>query len=128
MRNNQIRFIAEFGEMLSDARKLLSHHGDGTFCKWAAAEFDLSRQTVYNYVNAWDRCLSNGWTNCDNISPTALYLMSRDDTPKPVRTKALQLAGRKATVTKADVDGFLGKASKPPLPQTLQADYDDEPN
>ncbi|MEA3350564.1 MAG: hypothetical protein U9Q82_08090 [Chloroflexota bacterium] len=109
VRRNMIRFIAEFGEILSESRKLLSKHGDGTFCKWAESEFDLSRQTVYNYVNSWERCLSNGWTNFDHLSPTALYLMCRDDTPKPVRDKVLQLAKKQPAITKSDVDALLDR-------------------
>jgi len=107
VRKTQISFIAEFGQMLSDARKLLAHHGDGVFCKWAASEYDLSRQTVYNYLNSWDRCLSNGLTNCQNISPTALYLITRDDTPKAVRDKVLRLCKKQEVVTKADVEQYL---------------------
>ncbi len=125
VRKSQIRFIAEFGEMLSDARKLLSHHGDGMFCKWATGEFDLSRQTVYNYVNAWDRCLSIGVTNYDNISPTALYLLSRDDTPKPVRTKVLRLAGKQTTVTKSDVKSILNKGGEKNDPEPSPPESDE---
>ncbi len=133
VRKNQIRFIAEFGEMLSDARNLLSNHDNGTFCKWAVAEFDLSKQTVYNYVNAWDKCLSNGWTTMANISPTALYLMSHDDTPKSVLTKVLRIAVKKETVTKADVNklipgtnlsGGKPRKPKPPAPVTTEESGD----
>jgi len=114
-----IQFIANFGEILSDARKLLTKHGDGTFCKWATSEFDLSRQTVYNYVNAWDRCLSNGFTNFDNVTPTALYLLSRDDTPKSVREQTLRLAHKQHSVTKSDVSKLLppGEKRKPRNPK-----------
>lgn len=55
MRKSQIQFIAEFGQVLSEARTAISHHGDGLFIKWATAEFDIGKSTVYNYVNAWDK-------------------------------------------------------------------------
>ena len=89
IKKSQIEFIAKFGELLSDARKLLASHNktEGTFVKWSTAEFDLSHQTIYNYVNAWDRVLSNGFTTYLNWSPTALYLASADNFPKPVQKK-----------------------------------------
>jgi len=134
VRKNMIRFIAEFGEVLSDARKLLADHHEGTFCKWATAEFDTSRQTVYNYVNAWDRVLSNGWTTLANISPTALYLLANDTTPKPVRDKVLRIAVKQEAVTKSDVTKLLsagGKGAKsppPPQPEPNEPiDADSEP-
>ena len=107
VRKNMIRFIADFGEMLSEAQKLLADHHAGTFCKWATAEFDLSKATVYNYVNAWDRVLSNGWTTYAHLSPTALYLLSQDSTPKAVRDKVLRLSVKQDAVTKADVQKLL---------------------
>jgi len=117
IRKSHIRFIADFGEILSNARELLSSHGDGTFCKWATAEFDLSKSTVYNYVNAWERCLSNGWTNFSNLTPTAIYLLCQNETPEPVRKKALKLSEKQESVTKADIELLLdqsqGRLTKP---------------
>ena len=64
-RKSQIEFIAKCGEILSNARKLLASHNknDGMFIKWSKAEFDIDKSTVYRYVNAWDRILSQA---CDN--------------------------------------------------------------
>ena len=89
IKKSQVEFIAKFGELLSDARKMLASHNktEGTFVKWATAEFDLSSKTVYNYVNSWDRILCNGYTTYLNWSATALYLASADDFPKPVQKK-----------------------------------------
>lgn len=136
VRKTGIQFIANFGEILSEARKLLSNHGDGTFCKWATTEFDISRNTVYNYVNAWDKCLSYGMTNYDNVTPTALYLISKDDTPKSVRDNTLKLAHKQPTVTKSDVVKLLPPGSvakkrspKPPAPaEPEKPDYGKCPN
>jgi hypothetical protein len=112
VRKSMIRFIAEFGEVLSEGRKLLANHGDGTFCKWANEEFDLGKQTIYNYVNAWDRCLSNGWTNFANVTPTALYLLTKDDISKSVCDKVLSIAARKDIVTKSDIENLLTMGGK----------------
>jgi hypothetical protein len=108
IRKSMIGFIAEFGKLLSEARELLSKYGEGTFCKWATTEFDYGKSTIYNYVNAWERCLSNGWTNCQNVSPTALYLLSHEDTPKSVVSQALKLAKKQPSVTKADIERLIG--------------------
>lgn len=89
LRKSQIEFIAKIGEVLSDARKMLASHdkNEGVFIKWAMAEFDIGKQTIYNYVNAWDRILSKGWTTYVNWTQTALYLASSDDFPNPVKKK-----------------------------------------
>ena len=112
-RKTQIQFIAEFGELLSDARKVLANHGDGTFIKWATSEFDLGKQTIYNYLNAWDRCLSNGWTNPGLLSVSALYLLTTDSTPSAIRTKTERLTAANKTVTKADVQRLIEAQPKP---------------
>ncbi len=111
MRKSQIQFIAEFGQILSEARAAISHHGDGLFVKWATAEFDIGKSTVYNYVNAWDKCLSNGWTNYINWSPTALYLASAEDFPKPVMKKLEKIPATDLVRT-SDVKRII-EAAKP---------------
>lgn len=125
IRKSHIRFIADFGEILSNARQLLSSHGDGTFCKWATAEFDLSKSTIYNYVNAWERCLSNGWTNFSNLTPTAIYLLCHSETPEPVRKKALKLSEKQQSVTKADVESLLERFSSKLKPTSTTTRRDD---
>ena len=111
IRKSQIQFIADIGKLLSEAREALSSHGDGTFVKWATAEFDIGKQTVFNYVNAWDKCLSNGWTNYQNWSATALYLASSDDIPRPVFKKLERLPST-GIIRSCDVKRVI-KASKP---------------
>ena len=111
MRKSQIQFIAEFGQVLSEARIAISHHGDGLFIKWATAEFDIGKSTVYNYVNAWDKCLSNGWTNYQHWTQTALYLASADDFPKPAMKKLEKIPATDLVRT-SDVKRLI-EASKP---------------
>lgn len=113
IRKNMIRFIADFGEVLSGARQALANHGNGTFVKWATTEFDLTKQTIYNYVNAWDKCLSNGWTNPDNLSVSALYLLSSENTSSSVRAKAKRLTASRSAVTKADIERLIQDESPP---------------
>lgn len=116
MRKSQIQFIAEFGQILSEARAAISNHGDGLFVKWATAEFDIGKSTVYNYVNAWDKCLSNGWTNYINWSPTALYLASAEDFPKPVMKKLEKIPATDLVRT-SDVKRLIEAAKPKPAPK-----------
>ncbi len=114
MRKSQIQFIAEFGQVLSEARTAISHHGDGLFIKWATAEFDIGKSTVYNYVNAWDKCLSNGWTNYQHWTQTALYLASADDFPKPAMKK-LEKIPATDLVRASDVKRLMEAAKPKPI-------------
>jgi hypothetical protein len=117
IRKSQIEFIAQLGEILSDARKVLANNKNGTFEKWATVEFDIGKQTVWNYVNAWDRILSNGWTIYSNLSPTAIYLLASEDTPKPIQKKLERLAAENGTVKRVDVQRLIDAAKQKPSPQ-----------
>jgi hypothetical protein len=116
IRKSQIEFIAQLGEILSDARKVLANNKNGTFEKWATVEFDIGKQTVWNYVNAWDRILSNGWTIYSNLSPTAIYLLASEDTPKPIQKKLERLAAENGTVKRVDVQRLIDAAKQKPSP------------
>jgi len=107
IRKSQIEFIAKMGEILSEAQAELSSNKSGTFIKWATSEFDITKQTVYNYVNAWENILSNGWTIYQSLSPTALYLLASDDTPAKAKKKAEHLAANSLTVRKADIERLI---------------------
>jgi len=123
IKKSQVEFIAKFGELLSDARKMLASHNktEGTFVKWSTAEFDLSSKTVYNYVNSWDRILCNGYTTYLNWSATALYLASADDFPKPVQKKLEKIPATDLVRT-SDVKRLV-EASKPkPNPDDVPSD------
>lgn len=125
IRKSQIQFIADMGKILSEARDLLGNNKNGTFLKWAAAEFDISTATIYNYVNAWDKILSNGWKEYVNWTPTALYLACSDDFPKPVMKK-LEKIPATDLVRASDVKRLI-EASKPkPAPQPEPEDEPDD--
>jgi len=115
IRKSQIQFIADMGKLLSEARDILSHKGDGTFVKWAKAEFDVSHQTIWNYVNAWDKSLSNGLTNYLNWSATAVYLASSEELPKPVQKKLAAMAS-KDMVRESDVKRVIAANTPKPEP------------
>jgi len=112
-RKHQIQFIADFGKILSEANELLANHKSGTFIKWACAEFDIGKTSVYRYMNAWDRILSHGGTICDNWSPTAVYLASEEEISKPVQKKLAAMAS-KDMVRESDVKRVI-EAHKPKL-------------
>ena len=131
IRKTQIQFIAKMGELLSDARKLMADHHGGTFVKWATVEFDIDKQTVYNYVNAWDRVLSNGSTTYRNFSATAVYLLANEERAKPILKKVERLAAADAPVTKADIQRLIDAAKPKPAPpkppsKTVEAPASDE--
>ena len=111
IRKSQIQFIAEFGEVLCQARDILADHYNGKFIKWATAEFDISAKTVYNYLNAWDRVLCNDYTTYLHWSATAVYLASSEDLPKPVQKKLAAMAS-KDMVRESDVKRVI-EANKP---------------
>jgi len=113
-RKGAVQFIADLGRVLSDARKLLSSHkkGEGMFLKWAMAEFDLSKQTIYNYVNAWDQHLVHGWEAYVNWSPTALYESSGEDFPKVV-VKKLRALPAADMVRASDVKRLVAEVMPP---------------
>lgn len=120
IRTSQIQFIADMGRLLSEAREILSHKGDGTFIKWAKSELDVSHQTIWNWVNAWDKCLSNGLTNYLHWSATAVYMLVSDEIPKPVLKKLEKIPATELVRT-SDVKRLI-EASKP-----APADDDDPP-
>lgn len=119
IRKSQIQFIADMGKLLSEARDLLSHNGNGTFVKWAKAEFDVSHQTIWNYVNAWDKSLSNGLTNYLNWSATALYLASSDEIPNPVFKKLERLPST-GMIRSCDVQRVIDANKPKPKPALLE--------
>jgi hypothetical protein len=121
-RKHQIQFIADFGKLLSEARELLANNKNGTFIKWATAEFDIDKSSVYRYLNAWDRILSHGETTYLHWSPTALYLASADDFPKPVMKKLEKIPATDLVRT-SDVKRLI-EASKPkPVPVVKPEEY-----
>ena len=125
-RKHQIQFIADFGKLLSEAREVLANHGDGLFAKWAMAEFDISKATVYRYMNAWDKCLSHSGTNYLNWSPTAVYMLADDEIPKPVQKK-LEKIPPTDLVRACDVKRLI-EANKPkPEPEPESNSDDDVP-
>lgn len=127
IRRSQIQFIADIGKILSEARAILASHNknEGTFVKWATAEFDISKSTVYQYMNAWERMLSIGWTTYSNWSPGAVYLAASDDIPKPVQKKLQQIPATDL-VRASDVKRLI-EASKPKPAQDDDPPFDDVP-
>lgn len=111
IRKSQIQFIADMGKILSEARDVLANNKNGTFIKWAVAEFDVSKDTVYRWVNAWDRMLSHGATIYLNWSETAVYLASSEELPSPV-FKKLERMPSTGIIRSCDVKRVI-EASKP---------------
>jgi len=125
IRKSQVQFIADMGQLLSDARKVLANHGSGVFIKWATAEFDVTAKTVYRYVNAWEKCLCHDVTNFAHWSATAIYMLADDAIPKPVQKK-LQKMPRTDLVRASDVKRLID-SSKPKSKPAPAAPVQDEP-
>jgi flagellar biosynthesis GTPase FlhF len=127
IRKSQIQFIADFGKLLSEARDVLASHdkNKGKFVKWATSEFDISKDTVYRYMNAWDRILSHGATTYMNWSPTALYMASADDFPKPAQKKLEKIPSTNLVRT-CDVKRAI-ESSRPKSDPNDNPPFDDFP-
>lgn len=125
-RKHQIQFLADMGKLLSEAQALLANHKGGTFIKWATAEFDIDKSTVYRYINAWERVLSQACDNYLHWSQGALYLAAADDFPKPVMKKLEKIPATDLVRT-SDVKRLV-EANKPkPEPESESNSDDDVP-
>ena len=120
IRKSQIQFIADMGKLLSEARAVLSSHKTGTFIKWATAEFDIEKNTIYRYLNAWDRILCQACNNYLHWSQGALYLASAEDFPQPVM-KQLEKIPATERVRTSDVKRLI-EANKPKSQPAAGAD------
>jgi hypothetical protein len=127
LKASQVRFIAEMGQLLSEAQTELANHHNGTFVKWATTEFDISKQTLYNYVHAWDRMLSNGWTTYQNLSPTAIYLLTAEEPAKPLLKKVEYLAAQNEPVRRADVQRLIDASKPKPKAENVTLLHSDKP-
>lgn len=119
IRKSQVQFIAEMGRILSEARHLLGNKKNGTFLKWAAAEFDWSTRTIWNYVNAWEKIMCNNCTLYLGWSATALYLAAAEEVPET----QLKTLNSKEIVRACDVQKVIGdkkKRSKKKAAQVIQ--------
>ena len=125
IRKSQIQFMADMGKLLSEARDLLANNKTGTFIKWAMAEFDVSKDTIYRYVNAWDRMLSHGATIYQNWSETAVYLASSKELPPPV-IKKLERLPSTGIVRASDVKKVLEASNTKPEPPPEPEDVEEE--
>lgn len=132
IRKSQIQFIADFGKILSEANDVLASHDKtkGKFIRWATSEFDISKDTVYRYLNAWERILSHSATTYLHWSASALYLLASDDVPKPVLKKLEKLPSTDL-VRVSDVRRII-EAAKPKQPKPEEVPFDaaepDEPD
>jgi len=125
IRKSQIKFIADMGKLLSEARDVLANHKNGTFIQWATAEFDVDKATVYRYLNVWDRILSQACDNYLHWSQSALYLASAEDFPKPVMKKLEKIPATELVRT-CDVKRLIEAAKPKPEPPPEPEDVEDE--
>jgi hypothetical protein len=111
--------IIDMGRELAEAQEELAHHGSGTFGAWAQAELGLSKTSVYNLINVYDRykVRPNFWTNL-SLSRSALYLLAQPSTPDDVIEEIGQRVEAGETITHKDVKAAVSKATGPTAFQT----------
>lgn len=121
IRKSQIQFIADMGKLLCEARAVMAKHGDGKFTKWAVAEFDTSRTTIFNYITAWENVLCHGLENYLHWSPTAVYFVAGEECSVSVRKK-LENIPATGTVRVSDVKRLIAPAKPKPSPSATKAE------
>jgi len=109
--------ILQTGELLATAQEIMAADRVGTFCDWVEKECKLTKQTAYNYLNAWKK-----FGNCPTVGqfePSAMYALAASEEAKQV---AMKMADKGQTITQKIAQGLVKEAkerepaakSKPP--------------
>ena len=100
------------GHELAQGHAILANHKKGSFGRWVRAEFDISRQTAYNYMYAYEFLLNHPEVMSNNLtlSDTAIYLIAAPETPQIVVGKVL-LEAKKRRVGVAEVKELIKNAA-----------------
>ncbi|MGH9931008.1 MAG: hypothetical protein ACREA9_17510 [Pyrinomonadaceae bacterium] len=102
--NNKMRSYKkswlDLGEIVSDAHELLSGVGrDGKFASWIESFLNVSRQTAYRYMWAWQRF--GKCNSVEHFTTEALYELAGPNTPEKAVKEAIKLADKGKTITKS---------------------------
>lgn len=105
-------FGLELGKIIDQAHEELSGEGrDGKFAAWVESELNVSRQTAYNYLWAWQR-----FGKCKTVlhffDSKALYKLASPKTPDKAVEAAIKRAEDGKSIT-PDVADSLIKKYKP---------------
>jgi hypothetical protein len=89
--------IVEIGQRLIEVKERLGH---GRFGKWLKAEFGWGTTTAWKFMRVGEQFK---FSHCENIAPSALYLLAAPSTPDEVRREALERAYQGESITHAKV-------------------------
>lgn len=106
--------VMHIGEMLSEAKQLLEH---GEWEPWLKLEFDWDPRTARRFIRAYD-CFKTDKLSDLGLDVSALYLLAQQNTPEPIRKKAIELAETEH-VSHAKVKAMLNEY-RSPTPKELQ--------
>jgi hypothetical protein len=84
----RIKSVIALGKEFKEAQDKLSNNKTGTFGAWSQS-LGFSRQTVQNYVQAYDYIVKNfdNIESADNIQPSLLFAASKPSAPKELSEK-----------------------------------------
>jgi hypothetical protein len=84
----RIKSVVAIGKELKEAQDRLANHKTGTFGAWSQS-IGLSRQTVQNYIQAYDYIVKNfdNIEAAENIQPSLLFAASKPSAPKELAEK-----------------------------------------
>lgn len=101
--------IIEIGRRLTAAKKIKR----GGWEAWLKAEFGWTKQTSLNFERVYELSQSKNFLPDVTIAPSALYLLTRPNTPEEIRDKVLDdaKAGKKISVN--DVKAALKEHDEP---------------
>lgn len=94
--------LEELWQHVHEAHQIFSEaSSDGLFTRWCEGEFDWSRAHAYNFINAFKRLETRPKFRqlLGQFAPSAVYLLSRPNTPKEAVDTAIKRADRGRYVT-----------------------------
>jgi hypothetical protein len=112
----KLKDLVEIGRRLVESKKIVGHGG---WAQWLEREFKWTDRTALNFMRVYEAAKSEKFSdlmdlNSDlNIPVSALYLLTRPNTPEEVRDKVLDDFKAGETITVNGVKDALKEAQEP---------------
>lgn len=104
-----VEHALEMGRHISDANDVLCKVGcEGKFAEWVRTECGFSKQTAYNYMNAYAR-FGDEQEHIGQFTAEAIYVLSADDVPEAAIKEVLKLADKGQRVNRETAKETLDK-------------------
>lgn len=100
--------IIEAGGICHQQKEALGH---GHFKQWVASEFDVSYETVVNWMRVAKEFGGKN-VNLTFLKPSTLYALAAPSTPDPVRTEVMERAANGEKVTAKEIETLKRKLEK----------------